>query len=141
MSKYTHLFFSPKGRLRRVDNIIATIILGILNAIVFTLVRYVKDPEQYFLSLGMSLEHAHYLMASISIIILLFLLVSMYCGWIIAIKRWHDMDYVGWWVLTLLIPLLGILAWLYMLFYPGTKGPNRFGNPEKVFFSQGNFSG
>lgn len=48
----------------------------------------------------------------------------------VAIKRWHDRDRSGWWVLVLLVPVVG---WLWMLvvngFLPGTPGANRYGPP------------
>ncbi len=46
----------------------------------------------------------------------------------VAIKRWHDRDKSGWWVLIGLIPVIG---WIWALieagFLAGTPGPNRFG--------------
>ncbi|HWL62566.1 MAG TPA: DUF805 domain-containing protein [Steroidobacteraceae bacterium] len=42
-----------------------------------------------------------------------------------AIKRSHDMDWSGWMVLLMLIPLVGLI-WL---FKRGTEGENRFGHP------------
>ncbi len=44
---------------------------------------------------------------------------------ILGIKRSHDMDWSGWTVLLMLIPLVA-LVWI---FKAGTDGPNRFGNP------------
>jgi uncharacterized membrane protein YhaH (DUF805 family) len=46
----------------------------------------------------------------------------------ISVKRWHDRDHSGWWVLVALVPIVG---WLWMLvangFLQGTPGANRFG--------------
>ena len=46
----------------------------------------------------------------------------------VSVKRWHDRDRSGWWVLVQLIPVIG---WLWMLvengFLRGTAGPNRYG--------------
>ena len=46
----------------------------------------------------------------------------------VTIKRWHDRDKAGWWVLIALIPLVGG-AWTLIEcgFLPGTPGRNRFG--------------
>ena len=48
----------------------------------------------------------------------------------VSIKRWHDRDRSGWWVLIVLVPVVG---WIWALidngFLRGTAGPNRFG-PE-----------
>ena len=55
-------------------------------------------------------------------------LVSFVAGLAISVKRWHDRDKSGWWVLIVLVPFIG---WLWALiengFLPGTPGPNRFG--------------
>ena len=49
-----------------------------------------------------------------------------------AVKRYHDRDKSGWWILVSLIPLLGPLWTAVELgFFRGTIGPNRFG-PDPV---------
>ena len=46
----------------------------------------------------------------------------------VSIKRWHDRDKSGWWVLISLIPLIGaIWAFIETGLLAGTPGPNRFG--------------
>ena len=47
---------------------------------------------------------------------------------IVQIKRWHDLDKSGWWVLINFIPCLGGI-WSLVLcgFMKGTVGQNRFG--------------
>lgn len=49
---------------------------------------------------------------------------------IVHIKRFHDRDKSGWWVLIGLIPIIGAIWLLIELgFLKGTPGPNRFGPP------------
>jgi uncharacterized membrane protein YhaH (DUF805 family) len=49
---------------------------------------------------------------------------------LIYIKRFHDRDKSGWWVLIGLIPIIGALWLLIELgFLKGTDGPNRYGPP------------
>ncbi len=49
---------------------------------------------------------------------------------LVYIKRFHDRDKTGWWVLIGLVPLIGQLWMLIELgFLSGTPGPNRFGPP------------
>ena len=49
---------------------------------------------------------------------------------LVHIKRFHDRDKSGWWVLIGLIPIIGGLWLLIELgFLQGTEGPNRFGPP------------
>ena len=46
----------------------------------------------------------------------------------ITIKRWHDRDKSGWWILIGLIPIIGsIWALVENGFLRGTEGANRFG--------------
>ena len=51
----------------------------------------------------------------------------------ISIKRLHDTDRSGWWVLLALVPLLG---WLWLLVVngvlPGSRDSNRFGPAPRV---------
>ena len=46
----------------------------------------------------------------------------------LSIKRWHDRNKSGWWVLIGLVPLIGgIWALIETGFLPGTVGPNEYG--------------
>ena len=47
----------------------------------------------------------------------------------VSVKRWHDRNRPGWWVLVCLIPLIGLL-WTLIAngLLRGTVGPNRFGD-------------
>jgi uncharacterized membrane protein YhaH (DUF805 family) len=45
----------------------------------------------------------------------------------VAVRRLHDIDKSGWWVLLWFVPIIG---WLFLLIWhctKGTLGPNRFG--------------
>ena len=56
-------------------------------------------------------------------------LVVLWPALAVVVKRWHDRDKSGWWVLINLIPLVGSL-WVLVEngFLRGTVGPNRFGD-------------
>lgn len=58
----------------------------------------------------------------------LLLLLLFYVGYPIRVKRWHDRDKSGWWVLIVFIPIIG-LCWTIVecSFFKGTEGANRFG--------------
>ncbi len=55
-------------------------------------------------------------------------LALLWPGIAVSVKRWHDRDKSGWWVLIGLIPVVG---WIWSLvengFLRGTAGDNRFG--------------
>lgn len=45
----------------------------------------------------------------------------------VAIRRLHDTDRSGWWLLVGLIPLIGWIVLVYWYASEGTRGENRFG--------------
>ena len=57
----------------------------------------------------------------------LFGLVTIIPNIAIAIRRLHDLDRTGWWVLLGFIPLIGWIILLIWYVTKGTDGPNRFG--------------
>ena len=60
----------------------------------------------------------------------IFALIALIPAIIVYIKRFHDRDKSGWWVLIGLIPIIGSIWLLIELgFLKGTPGPNRFGPP------------
>jgi uncharacterized membrane protein YhaH (DUF805 family) len=45
----------------------------------------------------------------------------------VAVRRLHDIDKSGWWLLLLLLPLVGFIVLIVFLCQGGTQGQNRFG--------------
>ena len=46
----------------------------------------------------------------------------------VQVRRFHDINKSGWWLLLQFIPILGLIALLYYLgFKKGTEGPNQYG--------------
>lgn len=45
----------------------------------------------------------------------------------VGVRRLHDRDMSGWWILLVLIPAIGTLILLILFVMRGTEGPNRFG--------------
>lgn len=96
--------FSFDGRVSRMPYWIISLLVFIPAALIF----YVSDIAGYIAYV------AAYLIALAT-----------------SVKRWHDRDKSGWWVLINFVPIIG---WLWALieqgFMAGTPGPNRFGNPS-----------
>ncbi|GHU04863.1 membrane protein [Alphaproteobacteria bacterium] len=46
----------------------------------------------------------------------------------VSVRRLHDLEKSGWWLLIALIPVIGALLLLYWCIQRGTVGPNRFGD-------------
>lgn len=49
----------------------------------------------------------------------------------VSIRRLHDTNRTGWWVLIGLIPLLGALVLIVFNVLDGTPGPNKYGEDPK----------
>lgn len=61
----------------------------------------------------------------------IFGLVNLLPTLAVAVRRLHDTDRSGWWLLIGLIPLIGSLILLWFFISDGTPGPNRFGDDPK----------
>lgn len=49
----------------------------------------------------------------------------------VTVRRLHDTDRSGWWILIGLVPLIGAIVLLVFYFMEGTDGDNQFGpNPK-----------
>jgi uncharacterized membrane protein YhaH (DUF805 family) len=49
----------------------------------------------------------------------------------VTVRRLHDIDRTGWWILIGLIPLIGTIVLLVFYLTPGTPGSNRYGPDPK----------
>ena len=64
------------------------------------------------------------------LILLLIIVASVYMTVYhigIAARRLHDLGKSGWWQLVSLIPFVNLAFGLYLLFFRGEEGDNRFG--------------
>lgn len=62
----------------------------------------------------------------------LFSMLALWPWTALNVKRWHDLNKSGWWILIVLIPVIGIIwAFIEIGFLAGTKGHNRFGREPK----------
>jgi uncharacterized membrane protein YhaH (DUF805 family) len=111
---WKQFYLSPQGRVGRQD----WWLKYVLAFIVVSVVASVLDA-----SLGLVDPETGY--GPISIIAVL---VMLYPAIVVNIKRFHDRNKSGWWVLIVLIPFVGAL-WLLIEcgFLRGTAGQNRFG--------------
>ena len=46
----------------------------------------------------------------------------------VSVRRLHDTDRSGWWMLIVLVPLIGGITLLVFFVLEGTRGDNRFGS-------------
>ena len=64
-------------------------------------------------------------------------LVHFVPGLAVLVRRLHDIDRSGWWLLISLVPVLGSIWLLVLLCSEGTYGPNEYGpNPNVPYATQ-----
>lgn len=121
MNNWQSMLFSSKGRIRRsqywlwsfATAIVLTVVLGVA-AVAFG---------------GGSSDHFSVLFGLVYFAVFILALVI---GINLQVKRWHDRDKSGWWMLISLIPLIGgIWAFVECGCLDGTQGPNKFGPSPK----------
>lgn len=50
----------------------------------------------------------------------------------VTVRRLHDTDRSGWWILIFFIPIVGVIVAVVFLASKGTEGDNRFGPDPKA---------
>jgi len=103
--------WNPSGRTRRWPYFFVGLAATVLTVASAVLMDYVSDPMFVLLMVG--------------------ILLGVYISVINNIRRLHDLGHSGWWsigfMLAGLIPLVGWLPGLWLLFCPGNKGENKWG--------------
>ena len=51
-------------------------------------------------------------------------------GLAVGVRRLHDTDKTGWWLLIALIPIVGIIVLIVFWATEGAPGPNQYGLPD-----------
>ena len=108
---YQALFLTNDGRINRAPFWIGGIILAVVNFVASIIIALVAGDR----TIG-------------QILVVLIALALVYPGINLGIKRFHDRDKSGWWVLIILVPIIGPI-WYFIEAgcLRGTVGPNRFG--------------
>ena len=116
------------GRARRTEywmftlfSVIISIALGIVDALVF-------GTGSFAAVLGGGVT------ASVSLGVLgtIYSLAVLLPSLAVAVRRLHDTDRSGWWLLIGLVPLVGGIVLLVFLVLEGTRGPNSHGADPKA---------
>ncbi|MER7460273.1 DUF805 domain-containing protein [Micromonospora sp. NPDC126480] len=68
---------------------------------------------------------------STGVIGLIVTLALLLPGLAVSVRRLHDTDRSGWWLLIGLVPLVGFIVLLVFFVKDGTQGSNRFGADPK----------
>ncbi|SCE80988.1 DUF805 domain-containing protein [Micromonospora mirobrigensis] len=70
--------------------------------------------------------------SSLGIIGLIVTLALLLPSLAVGVRRLHDTNRSGWWLLIVLVPLVGAIVLLVFFVMEGTRGENRFGADPKV---------
>jgi uncharacterized membrane protein YhaH (DUF805 family) len=57
----------------------------------------------------------------------IFSLATLVPGISLGVRRLHDIDKSGWWMLLMIVPVVGFLVLLYFFIQRPDEAPNRFG--------------
>ena len=118
----TNLLFGFQGRTNRAKFWLVALALLVIEAIVLGVIggqaAMSDDPQQALASLG----------PVAGIVLVIFGLAVTWITIAVGIKRFHDRNKSGVWVLIIFVPVIGGLWYLIECgFLRGTPGPNNYG--------------
>lgn len=62
---------------------------------------------------------------------LLFMLVALLPSIAVTIRRLHDTNRTGWWMLVACVPIVGAIVLLVLMALPSTRGSNAYGETPR----------
>ena len=117
-------YFSLRGRLNRKPFILRSLAV-VFGAVALAFVLFyvfggsLRPGQEY---LHKDLLWLHVFLHSMLIIL------AIIIGFSLGVRRCHDLDKSGWWLLLGLVPYICVFWELYLLCKRGTIGPNRYGD-------------
>jgi uncharacterized membrane protein YhaH (DUF805 family) len=115
-----NLLFSFQGRIRRLHYWMGAIGAGVVAGVIGSVLIGLS---------GIATGHPNPI---VGLLLIAVYGVDIWIGIALGIKRCHDRDKSGWFLLVGLIPLIGAIWLLVELgFLDGTPGPNKFGDSPK----------
>jgi uncharacterized membrane protein YhaH (DUF805 family) len=118
----TNLLFGFQGRTNRAKFWLVALAIFIVEAILFAMlgsnIAMSDDPQEALARMG----------PVTSIVLVLFGILVTWISIAVGIKRFHDRNKSGVWVLIIFVPVIGSLWYLIECgFLKGTTGPNNYG--------------
>ena len=119
----TNLLFGFQGRANRAKFWLVALAIFVVEAILFAVlgsnVAMSDDPQEALARMG----------PVTSIVLLLFGILVTWISIAVGIKRFHDRNKTGVWILIIFVPVIGGLWYLIECgFLRGTVGPNDYGS-------------
>ena len=112
--------FSPKGRFGRLSYLAWYMVVSLAFVLVAVVIALLGG---FFAQAGPP--------ADLPVVALLLLVpLGLFVAYILivfAIRRLHDMNLSGWWLLLFLIPIVNVIPGLVLILGPGSDGGNNFG--------------
>src|SRR5215813_5449539 len=121
------LLFIPQGRVNRAKFWLVALGIFVIEVVLFAVFGggavMSGDPDQALATIG----------PVGGIVFFLFGLVATWVSIVVGMKRFHDRNKSGWWMLIIFVPVLGGLWYLIECgFLEGTPGPNSYGPPDPL---------
>lgn len=118
-----NLLFGVRGRITRAKFWLVALGILVIEALLFTAIGGAAamsgDPDKALAAIG----------PIASLVLFFFGIVATWISVAVAIKRFHDRDKSGWWVLIIFVPVIGALWYLIECgFLRGTDGHNKYGH-------------
>lgn len=114
--------FSIKGRASRKEYIIRFVLmmtLAVINSLLYDLDDILDDSKVNLMIMFLSI-----------MFFCILLIISVIQMFFVTHRRLHDLNASGWWQLLTFIPF-GQLLMIGFIFFKGTPGRNRFGEPPE----------
>jgi uncharacterized membrane protein YhaH (DUF805 family) len=116
------LLFGFQGRANRAKWWLVALAVFVVEMIVFSAIlggaAMSGDPEQIASAIG----------PIAGVVIFVMVVLATWIHIAVAVKRYHDRNKSGWWVLIVFVPVIGGLWYLIECgFLRGTPGPNSYG--------------
>ena len=122
-----NLLFGFQGRISRQPFWLIKLMLVVLNAVVH-LAIFASIGRERLASVSSHHDFWRQVGALNVIVLLVLAIVTVWIALAAGVKRFHDRDKAGWWVLIFFVPVIGELWYIIECgFLPGTIGRNRFG--------------
>ena len=117
-----YLYMSPQGRINRQRIWIRGLLLGLSMIPVVILLLILAQISSFLLTIGILIYLAAIIGVSIADIML-------------YIKRAHDRNHTGWYILLTMIPFIGIIWSIELLFFKGTERTNPYGEDPRYLLT------
>ena len=119
-------YFDFRGRSRRREYWLFSLFYVLVTLAVTGIMG--APSASYF---GAGVHYQAMTTAPAQLLLNLFGLISFIPSLAVNVRRLHDIDRSGWWLLMWLVPLLGWIVMLVFMCLDGTYGRNRYGYDPK----------